>query len=90
MAHTSDGEDRSNDVNSVGQLRSLIERVERLEEEKQTISEDIREVKLEAKSAGFDVKAFNEMLKLRKMDRDKMLEMEAIRQNYGEALGIFG
>lgn len=72
------------------QLRSFIERVERLEEEKKTIAEDIKEVKTEAKAAGYDMKAFAEMLKLRKLDKAERQEREALRQMYGEALGVFG
>lgn len=72
------------------QLRALIERVERLEEEKKTISEDIREVKTEAKAAGYNMKAFAEMLKLRKLDKAERQEREALRQMYGDALGVFG
>lgn len=75
---------------AASQLRSYIERVERLEEEKSTISEDIKEVKTEVKAAGFDIKTFNEMLKLRKLDATEREEREALRDLYGHALGIFG
>lgn len=75
---------------AAGQLRSYIERVERLEEEKATISEDIKDVKTEVKAAGFDIKTFNEMLKLRKLDAAEREEREALRDLYGHALGIFG
>ena len=53
---------------AVDRLRSLIERIERLEEEKKAIAGDIRDIFAEAKSAGFDVKVMREILKLRKMD----------------------
>lgn len=72
------------------QLRSFVERVERLEEERQTIAEDIRTVKAEAKAMGFDMKVFAEMLKLRKMDEQERQEWEGLRDSYGHALGIFG
>lgn len=72
------------------QLRSFVERVERLEEEKKTIADDIKDVKMEAKSAGYDMKVFAEMLRLRKMEKDALLEFEAIRDTYGQALGVFG
>lgn len=74
---------------AAGELRALIERVERLLDEKQTIADDIKEVKAEAKSRGFDMKAFNEMLRLRKLDKDERDEQEALREMYGKALGVF-
>lgn len=72
------------------QLRSFCERIERLAEEKQTIADDIKEVKSEAKAMGYDVTTLNEMLKLRKLDKAEREEREALRQTYGEALGVFG
>jgi uncharacterized protein (UPF0335 family) len=72
------------------ELRQLIERVERLEDEKAVIGEDIKSVKAEAKACGYDMKAFAEMLKLRKLDKDERDHREALRQTYGEALGVFG
>lgn len=71
------------------QLRAFCERIERLAEEKQTISDDIKEVKAEAKGCGYDVATLNEMLKLRKLDKAEREEREALRQMYGEALGVF-
>ena len=69
---------------AVDRLRSLIERIERLEEEKKAIAGDIRDIFAEAKSAGFDVKVMREILKLRKMhaaDRDdKALLLETYRK----------
>lgn len=88
-AHTSDGEARAN--NEAGKaLTSYLERVERLVEEKATIANDIKDVKAEAKAAGFDIPMFNEMLKLRAMDKQEREEREALRDTYGHALGIFG
>lgn len=72
------------------QLRSFIERIERLEEEKKTISEDIKDVFAEAKGTGFDVKALREILKIRKQDADQRAEHEAIVDLYLQALGMVG
>lgn len=82
------GGDNSQTV-AAGQLRALIERRERLEEEKATIGEDIKALNAEAKSAGFDMRAFNEMIKLRKLDKAERDEREALRDLYGAALGVF-
>ena len=68
-------------------LRSFIERIERLEEEKKALADDIREVYSEAKGAGFDVKVMRQLIKLRKMDNDDRSEMEAILDVYERALG---
>jgi uncharacterized protein (UPF0335 family) len=72
------------------QLKSFVERIERLQEEKQTIADDIKDVFGEAKAMGFDRKVMNEMLRLRKMDEMQRQEWEALRDTYGHALGIFG
>lgn len=69
-------------------LRSFIERIERLEEEKKHLQADIREVKSEAKSAGFDIKTINEILRLRKMDQSEREEHEALVDIYKAALGM--
>jgi uncharacterized protein (UPF0335 family) len=69
-------------------LKSFVERVERLEEEKATIAEDIREVYTEAKSTGFDVKALRAIVRLRKQDADERREHEAILETYMHALGM--
>ena len=70
------------------QLRSLIERIERLEEEKKAISEDIKEVYGEAKGTGFDVKAMRQIVRIRKLDASDRLEQEAILDTYLHALGM--
>lgn len=70
------------------QLRSIIERVERLEAEKKELSDDIRDVFAEAKGNGFDVKALREVLRLRKQDKDERAEREAIVDTYLHALGM--
>jgi len=69
-------------------LRQLIERVERLEEEKKGIAEDIKEVFAEAKAQGFDVKAMKQVIKLRNMEKHKREEMEALLETYLAALGM--
>jgi len=69
-------------------LRLLIEHVERLEEEKKGIQDDIKDVYLEAKAVGYDVKAMREVVKLRKMAPDDRKEMEAILDMYKAALGL--
>ncbi len=70
------------------QLRSIIERVERLEEEKATLANDIREVFAEAKMNGYDTPAIRQILKLRKMDQSDRQEREAILELYMHALGM--
>ncbi|MFG1346044.1 DUF2312 domain-containing protein [Xanthobacter autotrophicus DSM 431] len=71
------------------QLKSFIERIERLEEEKKAIADDIKDVFAEAKANGFDVKALRTILKIRKEDVDERKEHEAIVELYLQALGIF-
>ena len=70
------------------QLRSYIERIERLEEEKAAIAADVREVYTEAKSNGFDVKIMRQVLRLRKLDHDDRSEQEALLDLYKRALGM--
>ncbi len=69
-------------------LRSLIERIERLEEEKSGIASDIRDIFTEAKGAGFDVKIMRTILKLRKMNDADRDEQEALLNTYKEALDM--
>lgn len=69
-------------------LRSIIERVERLEEEKKELNSDIRDIFAEAKSAGFDVKAMRTVLKLRKMNVADRDEQEAMVEIYRKALDM--
>ena len=71
-----------------GQLRSLIERIERLEEEKKAIAADIKEVYGEAKSNGFDTKIMRKVVSLRKKDSAERQEEEAILDLYLSALGM--
>lgn len=72
---------------AASQLRSFIERIERLEEEKAGITADIREVYAEAKSNGFEPKAMRQVIRLRKMDRDARQELEALVDLYESAVG---
>ncbi len=71
-----------------GQLKSIIERVERLEEEKKTIADDIKEVYGEAKANGFDTKTLRKVVTLRKKDRAEREEEEAMLDLYLNALGM--
>lgn len=70
------------------QLKSIIERIERLEEEKSQLSGDIRDVYAEAKGTGFDVKALRAIVRLRKQDAGERAEQEAILETYMAALGM--
>lgn len=70
------------------QLRSVIHRIEKLEEEKAAIAADIRDVKAEAKGNGFDVKAINVIIKLRKLDAHERDEQETLVDTYRRALGM--
>jgi len=69
-------------------LKSFIERIERLEEEKRALSADIKEVYSEAKGAGFDIKIIREIIKIRRMDEDDLDEREALLDTYKRALGM--
>lgn len=70
------------------QLRAFVERIERLEEEKKSIADDIKDVYGEAKGNGFDVKALRAIIRLRKQDQEKRREHEAILETYMHALGM--
>lgn len=70
------------------QLKSFVERIERLEEEKSTISEDIKDVYAEAKANGFDVPILRQVIRMRRMDKSEREEMEAILDLYMQALGM--
>lgn len=70
------------------QLKSLIERVERLEEDKRTIADDIKEVYAEAKSTGFDTRIMRQVVRLRKMEPNERQEREALLDLYLSALGM--
>lgn len=97
-AATSDGNPRPNEPQdeitetsqtvAAGQLRSIIERVERLEEEKKTIGDDIKDVYAEAKGVGFDTTAIRALIRMRKMDPAERQERESILDLYKSALGM--
>jgi uncharacterized protein (UPF0335 family) len=71
-------------------LRSFIERIERLEEEKAALAADVREVYAEAKGDGFDVKTMRQIVRLRKLDSSDRAEQEALLDLYKAALGLSG
>ena len=70
------------------QLRSIVERIERLEEEKKALGDDIKEVYAEAKANGFDVKTLRQIIRLRKQDTSERAEQEALLDLYLHALGM--
>jgi uncharacterized protein (UPF0335 family) len=70
------------------QLKAFVERIERLEEEKKAIADDIRDVYAEAKGNGYDVKALRTIIRLRKQDKNERAEHEAILETYMHALGM--
>lgn len=70
------------------QLRLLIERIERLEEEKKGIADDIKDVYLEAKATGYDTKTIRTVIRLRKMEKHDRQEAEALLETYMAALGL--
>lgn len=73
---------------SAHRLRSLIERVERLDEERKAIASDIKDIFAEAKSAGFDVKVMKRLIKMRAMDPADVEEQDALLDTYRRALGM--
>lgn len=73
---------------SKDQLKAVIERIERLEEEKKTISDDIRDVYTESKGNGYDCKAIRTIVRMRKMDANDRQEQETILETYMHALGM--
>lgn len=79
--------DQSNGV-ARDQLRSIIERIERLESEKQSIADDIKDVYGEAKANGFDTKVLRKIVALRKMDEAERSELESLMDLYMHALGM--
>lgn len=87
---TKEDDERNNIIGgiAVDRLRSLIERIERLEEEKAAIASDIRDVFAEAKSAGFDAKIMRAIIKLRKMNAADRDEQEYLIETYRKALNI--
>ena len=70
------------------QLRTIVERIERLEEEKKSIADDIKDVYAEAKANGFDTKALRKIVAIRKQDQNERMEQEAVLDTYMAALGM--
>lgn len=81
--------DQSDAIGAVArdQLKSIIARIERLEEEKKAIADDIKEVYAEAKANGYDTKVLRKVVSLRKQDRNERAEQEALLELYLGALG---
>ncbi len=73
---------------SAEQLRLFIYRIERLEEEKKGIADDIKDVYAEAKGQGYDVKTMRQIIRLRRIEKDARLEQEALLDTYKAALGL--
>lgn len=70
------------------QLRSFVERIERLEEEKKALADDIRDLFAQAKASGFDLKVLRQLLRLRKLDQAERQEQETLLDIYRRALGM--
>ncbi len=70
------------------QIKAIVERIERLEEEKKTIADEIRDVYAETKGNGYDVKALRTIIRMRKQDANERAEQEAILETYMAALGM--
>ena len=70
-------------------LRLFVERIERLEEEKRGLADDIKDVYAEAKATGYDTKIMREVIRLRRMERHARQERDAMLQLYGSQLGLF-
>jgi len=85
-----DNEGEAKDVGGVGgqRLKAFLERVERLEEEKSALSEDIKEIYAEAKAVGFDTKTMRKVIRLRKMESEKRREEEELLELYKAAVGL--
>lgn len=85
---SSEGKEQASVRFAKDQLKAIVERIERLEEEKKAMSDDIRDVYAEAKANGFDVKALRSIIKLRKIEPTERDEQEAILETYMHALGM--
>lgn len=73
---------------AVDRLRSIVERIERLEEERKALGSDIKDIYQEAKSAGFDLKALRQLIRVRKMEASEVEETESMLDIYRRALGM--
>jgi uncharacterized protein (UPF0335 family) len=78
----------SSDSVAQDQIRAFIERIERIEEEKQAIADDIKEIYAEAKGNGFDTKVLRQIIRIRKQDASERMEQEALLELYMAALGM--
>lgn len=90
LDHNQSKEDPMTESVAADELRLLIERVERLEEEKRALSDDIKDVYSEAKSRGYDTKTMRRIVALRKMETHVREEAQALLETYASALGIQG
>ena len=90
MALDSAAKTEANKVGGIAadRLRSLVERIERLEEERRALAGDIRDIYAEAKSAGFDVKVMRQLIRLRKQEPSEVEEQETLLDVYRRALGM--
>jgi uncharacterized protein (UPF0335 family) len=88
IGHNSEAADEPATKFAKDQLKSIIERIERLEEEKKAISDDIRDVFAESKGNGFDVKALRAIVRMRKEDPNERAKAETILETYMHALGM--
>lgn len=88
MAKPVDHEDLKDRGLAADRLRSLVERIERLEEERKCLGSDIKDIYAEAKSAGFDTKALRELIRIRKQEASAVEELETVLDVYRRALGM--
>lgn len=88
IGHNSEGADTGATKFSKDALRSIIERIERLEGHKKVISDDVKDIYLEAKGNGYDVKALRTLVRMRKQDPNERAEAETILETYMHALGM--
>ncbi|ACI99528.1 DUF2312 domain-containing protein [Rhodospirillum centenum] len=90
MSDAQTADNKTNDVGGIAgdRLRSFIERIERLEEEKKGIQDDIKDIYAEAKGTGFDTKVMRQIIRLRKMEKDDRQELDALLELYMAALGM--
>jgi uncharacterized protein (UPF0335 family) len=78
--------DSTHNINA--QLKAIVERIERLEEEKATIATDIKDIYAESKGNGFDVKAIRTIIRMRKQDPNERAEQETVLETYMRAMGM--
>jgi uncharacterized protein (UPF0335 family) len=88
IGHNSESAEAPSTKFAKDQLRAIVERIERLEEEKKTISDDVRDIYAEAKGNGYDVKALRTIVRMRKQDAHERQEQETILETYMHAMGM--